>query len=111
MYNSKSLVDLLKARYDLPSDYSVAQKLGCSRSFIYEIRSGRRNLGFDYSLKIADMLGLDTIKVIASAGYEISMSKKQLKHAKLWLKYANDKNDKPPPTKLAGQLSPHLSTT
>jgi hypothetical protein len=57
------------------------------------------------------MLGLDALKVLAGAGYEINMSKNQFANANLWLKYTQQDDNGTRPTNLTGQLSPHLSTT
>ena len=88
MYTSHELMDMVKARYSLASDYSLAKKIGCSKSFIYEVRKGNTHLGFEFSLICGQLLGLDPLQVIASSGIETAQKKHNQDSENLWRQYA-----------------------
>jgi hypothetical protein len=88
MITSSQLMDMVKAKYSLTSDYSLAKKIGCSKSFIYTVRDGTCSMGFDYGLQCAQLLGIDPFKTVASMGVEIATKKHNEASQNLWTKYA-----------------------
>ncbi len=38
MYKTTELLDMLKARYNLPSDYAIAKKIGLTRGAISKLK-------------------------------------------------------------------------
>lgn len=72
--NTNELLDMVKARYSLPSDYALAAKLGLTRSGISGYRNGRSKLGEDAALKVAHLLELDEGYVLACMEAERSQS-------------------------------------
>jgi DNA-binding XRE family transcriptional regulator len=69
MYNSIELISALKSRYDLKTDYAVAQKLGVTKQSICKIRKYESQFGIPQCIKIAELLNLEPFAVIASTQY------------------------------------------
>lgn len=65
METTNQLLDAIKARYGLPSDYALAAKVGITRSGISGYRHGRTKLGDEQALKVAELLELDEGYVLA----------------------------------------------
>lgn len=65
METTRELLDQVKARYELPSDYALAKKLGMSRERISKYRTTGGALGADAALKVAQLLDLDAGYVLA----------------------------------------------
>ena len=58
-------IDILRKERDW-TDYRVCKELGIHRNQISEIRAGRsKSFGDTTAIKIADLLGLDRVKVVA----------------------------------------------
>ncbi|UXI02863.1 helix-turn-helix domain-containing protein [Photobacterium sp. TY1-4] len=66
MTYTNTLLDMVKNRYDLPSDYKLAQKLGVSRSRVSKWRNELNSMDWDVAFQIADLLGLDDQNVVHS---------------------------------------------
>lgn len=65
METTNELLDKVKARYGLPSDYALAAKLGMTRAGISGYRNGRSKLGDDAALRVAELLDLNPGYVLA----------------------------------------------
>ncbi len=63
-------LDQAKVRLHLPSDYALSKKLGVTTSAISNYRSGRSRIDDDVALKVAQILGLNPLEVIAAANVE-----------------------------------------
>lgn len=63
-------IDELKAYYGLTSDYQAAKKLGISTTTISGYRAGRSFLSDDIALKVAELLEVDPLIVIACVNAE-----------------------------------------
>lgn len=74
METTNQLLDAIKARYGLPSDYALAAKLNLTRSMVSAYRQGKRNLGDEPALKVAELLDLDSGYVLACMEAERSHS-------------------------------------
>lgn len=88
MYTSVELLDMVKARYGIASDYAAAKKLSLTRSFISKIRQGKSYFGLDTSLQIAELLELDPLKVIGSTRFEQAERAHDAQLKDLWQPYA-----------------------
>lgn len=65
MKKTNDLLDAVKSRYGLPSDYALAAKLGMTRSMVSGYRHGKSRLGDDAALRVAELLELDAGFVFA----------------------------------------------
>lgn len=63
-------LDAVKAAYSLGSDYQLAKKLGEGSSRISQYRVGRTFMDDDLAVKIAYLLDLNPLKVLADAHIE-----------------------------------------
>ncbi|WP_186113239.1 helix-turn-helix transcriptional regulator [Burkholderia gladioli] len=63
-------LDAAKARLDLQSDYAAAKALGVTRSTISGYRTGRSVFDEKTCIRVAEILGIDPLEVIASARVE-----------------------------------------
>lgn len=70
MFKTTELLDMLKATYNLPSDYAVAKKIGLTRSNISSLRHEKSFFNDSNAINIAELLDLDPLKVLASCQYE-----------------------------------------
>ncbi|EGA69591.1 putative phage-like protein [Vibrio sinaloensis DSM 21326] len=61
---TNELLDQVKAKYELPSDYKLAQKLGVGRSRLSNWRNGTCSMDWDIAFQIADLLGADDQNVV-----------------------------------------------
>ncbi len=59
MNYSERLIDALREKQNLPSDYKAAQALGITRQMVSNIRAGRRNLSPEQTVMAAEMAGID----------------------------------------------------
>jgi len=60
-----SLLDTLKARHGLASDYAAAKLLGITTAQVSRYRTGRDHFGDEISLRVAALLGEDPGAVLA----------------------------------------------
>lgn len=65
METTNELLDKVKARYGLPSDYALAAKLGMSRERISKYRTIGGALADENALKVAELLDLNPGYVLA----------------------------------------------
>lgn len=63
-------LDAVKARLDLPSDYAAAKALNVTRSAVSKYRLGRSVFDEKTCIRVAEILGVDPLEVIASARVE-----------------------------------------
>ncbi|MBB6324358.1 helix-turn-helix domain-containing protein [Paraburkholderia sp. SIMBA_009] len=63
-------LDAAKARLDIQSDYAAAKALGVTRSTISGYRTGRTVFDEKICIRVAEILGVDPLEVIASARVE-----------------------------------------
>lgn len=59
MNYSTSLIDAMKEKQKLPSDYKAAQALGITRAMICNVRAGRKNLSPEQVVRAAKFAGID----------------------------------------------------
>ncbi|MBV1843631.1 helix-turn-helix domain-containing protein [Photobacterium ganghwense] len=64
MTYTNELLDMVKDKYSLESDYKLAQKIGVSRSRLSKWRNELNSMDWDVAFKIADLLGMDDQKVV-----------------------------------------------
>ena len=67
MKSVSEYLDAVKKRLDLPSDYAAAKALGVTPSAISKYRLGRASFDDLTCLRVAEILGVDEIEVIAAA--------------------------------------------
>ncbi len=65
METTNQFLDQVKARHALPSDYALAARLGITRSMVSAYRTGKRMLGDETAVRVAELLGLNTGYVLA----------------------------------------------
>ncbi|WP_244126221.1 hypothetical protein [Burkholderia gladioli] len=70
MKTSVEYLDAVKARLDLPSDYATAKVLGLTRAAVSKQRSGQSAFDDLTAVRVAEILGIDPIEVIAAANAE-----------------------------------------
>lgn len=66
METTNQLLDQVKTRYGLKSDYALAAKIGMSRERISKYRNSGGALADENALKVAELLELDPAYVFAS---------------------------------------------
>jgi len=89
MQKTVDFLDRLRSEYQLDSDYQLAHKLECSKSAIYNLRSGRHFLGDMLCFKISDLLELDTNYVLACVNFERSVYRNKRDDALFWERLIN----------------------
>lgn len=88
MYTSVELLDMVKARFRLPSDYAAAKKIGVTKSSISKIRAKGTSFGIDQCIVIAELLEIDPMKIIGSARIEQLERQHDTKYLDMWKHYA-----------------------
>ncbi|MGF1786450.1 transcriptional regulator [Photobacterium swingsii] len=58
------LLNMVKAKYDLSSDYQLAKKLGVSTARVSNWKKGKNNLDWNTAFYVADLLGINDQKVV-----------------------------------------------
>jgi len=66
-----------KAQLGIESDYALAKKLGISQTGLSNYRTGRSRMDDDVALKVADILQLHPLQVIAAANAERAKTDEQ----------------------------------
>ncbi|NAW64535.1 helix-turn-helix domain-containing protein [Photobacterium halotolerans] len=61
---TNTLLDMVKTRYNLTSDYKLAQKLEVSRARLSNWRCGKNSMEWEVAFQIADLLHLDDQNVV-----------------------------------------------
>jgi ribosome-binding protein aMBF1 (putative translation factor) len=65
-------LDAAKAKLGIASDYALAKKLNMTTTAISNYRVGRSRMDDDVALKVAKILEIDPLEVIAAANVERS---------------------------------------
>lgn len=63
-------LDAIKAQHGFTSDYALAKALGVPQAQVIHYRKGRRAFDAMMAVKVAELLGVEPINVIASAEHE-----------------------------------------
>ncbi len=58
------LLEMVKARYSLTSDYQLAKKLGVTSARVSNWRCGKNSMDWDIAFQIADLLEINDQKVV-----------------------------------------------
>ncbi len=64
MNYTNALLDRVKAKYNLTSDYQLSKKLGIGQGRVTHWRKGTCSMDWDVAFKICDMLGEDDQNVV-----------------------------------------------
>jgi len=88
MYTSLQLLDMVKARHRLPSDYAAAKVIGLSKQSLSRIRAGIHTFGPEGCIKVAKLLEIEPLRVIASARIEQLEKLNDKDHINLWKEFA-----------------------
>ncbi|CAG4928359.1 helix-turn-helix domain-containing protein [Paraburkholderia saeva] len=72
MKTTGEYLDAVKAKLDLPSDYATAKALGVTRASVSKWRLGHSVPDELACARIADIIGVEPIEVIAASQYERS---------------------------------------
>ena len=83
--NCNQFLNAVKSRHNIKSDYKLAQVLGLTHSAISNYRSGRSSFDSTTSAKIAELLSLPPLEVIAAIEMERAKSDEL---RKFWSRYA-----------------------
>lgn len=70
MTTTIAFLDAVKARLNMPSDYALAKKLGCTHQTVSKYRVGKDFLGDTTAIRVAELLEMDPGIVIAAAHAE-----------------------------------------
>jgi len=68
--NTLEYLEACKERLNITSDYALAKALGLSQTGLSNYRTGRSRMDDDVALKVADILHLHPLQVIAAANAE-----------------------------------------
>ncbi|WP_423197158.1 HTH cro/C1-type domain-containing protein [Cupriavidus sp. H19C3] len=74
MKTTLEYVDAVKVRLDLPSDYAIAKALCVSRQAVSQYRQGKAAFDDLTAVRVAEILGLNPMEVIAAANRERAKS-------------------------------------
>ncbi len=85
MKTTLDFLDSVKAKHGLTSDYQLAKLLECQPSAISNYRMGRSRLDDDAALKVADLLSIDPVFVLANIHAERAKTQEQ---KKIWSRVA-----------------------
>lgn len=70
MKTTNQYLDAVKAKHGLTSDYQLAKLLGIRQSTISGYRAERSHLDDLMALKVAELLSIDPMEIIAAANVE-----------------------------------------
>jgi transcriptional regulator with XRE-family HTH domain len=70
MKTTVEYLDALRERLDLPSDYAASKVLGVTRAAASKWRQGRTTFDDLTACKVADILGIEPLEVIAACNFE-----------------------------------------
>lgn len=70
--NTPEYLDLVRATLRLPSDYALQKPLGISKSLVSAYRTGKESLSDNIAVRVAELCGIDTSKVLLDAHIERS---------------------------------------
>ncbi|MBY4945092.1 hypothetical protein K6V92_00440 [Cupriavidus respiraculi] len=74
MKTTLQYVDAVKAKLNLPSDYAIAKALGVTRAAVSSYRNQRTFFDDLTAVRVAEILGLNPMEVIAAANRERAKS-------------------------------------
>ncbi|WP_454710700.1 helix-turn-helix domain-containing protein [Cupriavidus nantongensis] len=74
MKTTLEYVDAVKIKLDLPSDYAIAKALCVTRAAISSYRTGRSYFDDLTAVRVAEVLGINPMEVIAAANRERAKS-------------------------------------
>lgn len=77
-------LDAVKAAYNLPSDYALAKKLSVTTSCITNYRANRNFMDDSMALKVAYLLDVEPLQVIACAQIERANRANALELVEFW---------------------------
>ncbi|MGF1716980.1 transcriptional regulator [Photobacterium chitinilyticum] len=64
MTYTNELLNMVKSRYKLTSEYQLAKKLGVNDSRLYKWRKELNSMDWNMAFKVADILEMDDQKVV-----------------------------------------------
>jgi DNA-binding XRE family transcriptional regulator len=64
------VLDRLKAKLDLPSDYAIAKVLGVTRESVSQLRNGKTSMGIETAMKAGEILQIDGHAIYAQGQIE-----------------------------------------
>ena len=67
---TQDYLDATKAKIGIQSDYALAKSLDISREYMSQLRSGKRPVSDEVALRIAKLLEVNPIQIIATANAE-----------------------------------------
>ena len=70
--NTHQYLDALRKKLDLPSDYALQKPLAVSKAQLSNYRTGKDSMSDAMALRVAEILGLDTAKVLLDMHIERS---------------------------------------
>ncbi len=85
MKTINAYLDQAKKRHNLPSDYALAQKLGVRSSQITNYRRGTSRPDEMMSVKLARLLAINPLEIIASANYHRAVRSADSAAKKFWM--------------------------
>lgn len=75
--NTLELLDAVKTRRGITSDYALAKALGVTQTAVSSYRTGNSKISDDVALTVAEILGMHPLAVIAVANAERAKTEKQ----------------------------------
>lgn len=72
---TKKYLDILRERYDGCSDYRISQLLHVSKACVSRWSNGKVGLGDESAARLADLCGLDPVKVLTELHLEKAKSR------------------------------------
>lgn len=75
--NTLELLDAVKARRGITSDYALAKALGVTQTAVSSYRTGNSKISDDVCLTVAEILDMHPLAVIAVANAERAKTEKQ----------------------------------
>lgn len=81
-------MDAVKARHGIKSDYELSKALGVSQQTISHYRNRGSAMDTKMAVKVAELLALDPLEVIAAAEIERAERAKDEKAKGFWMRYA-----------------------
>lgn len=75
--NTMELLEAVKVRRGIASDYALAKALGVSQPTVASYRAGNSRISDDVALTVAEILGMNPLIVIAAANAERAKTPEQ----------------------------------
>lgn len=67
---TQDFLDRTKQKLGIESDYALAKELGISREYLSQFRVGKRAISDEVALKVAKILGISPVQILAVAQAE-----------------------------------------